>query len=131
MAEPSKQQIGYTKEDGKRVQPTRCAVSNRDVRGKPHVEHAGPDGTFVYVLAQYDHLWPQAAPAYGFSVEEAANSDVEGFTLDAAKEEEIISPSGNNGAGIVLPVLIPVKKSRTQPSVISPIPSEPNPKEGE
>lgn len=59
---PSEQQIGIV--GGK--EPTLCAVSGRDVRGKHAVTHYGPDGTYVRVLNQFDHLWAKAASAYGF-----------------------------------------------------------------
>lgn len=68
--EPSKDQIGYKDENGKRVEPTKCAVSGRDCQGKPHITHYGPDEKFVYVLAEYDHMWNEVAPYYGFPVAE-------------------------------------------------------------
>jgi len=138
---PSEKQIGITKPDGKRVEPTRCAVSNRDVRGKPHIEHAGPDGKFVYVLAQYDHQWPQAVPAYGFPVEDAATvDDGAGFALDAAKTETVNVYDDNNtivttfeatqGAFAPLPPA-DTKKLRASSPISAPTPSEPTPKDGD
>lgn len=87
--QPSKDQIGYKDENGKRVEPTRCAVSERECQGKPHITHYGPDDKFVYVLAEYDHLWPEAAPFYGFPVEEeASDSGSGGFDLRKLKKAQ-------------------------------------------
>lgn len=136
---PSAKQVGITKPDGKRVEPTRCAVSNRDVVGKPHITHIGPDGQFVYVLAQYDHQWPLAAPAYGFPVEDSGPAnDSGGFVLPAvpAKAEsadaEMIFPSGENGAPFTsLRPVDAAKKPRASSPVTAPTPTEMPQKDGE
>lgn len=96
---PSDKQIGLM-EDGRMVrEPELCAVTGRDVRGKHAVTHYGPNGQFVYVLAQADHLWPQAAPAYGFPVEEEKPAEDENVFVLNAEDSKVIVPTGDNGAG--------------------------------
>lgn len=93
---PSERQIGIK---GER-EPDLCAVTGRDVRGKHAVTHYGPNGQYVYVLAQVDHLWPQAAPAYGFPVTEEKPAQAENlFVLEGNDENAVIVPTGDNTQG--------------------------------
>jgi hypothetical protein len=89
---PSERQIGIK---GER-EPDLCAVTGRDVRGKHAVTHYGPNGQYVYVLAQVDHLWPQAAPAYGFPVrEEKPAQDENVFVLPASSLSATITTTAS------------------------------------
>lgn len=94
---PSEQQIGLMENGRMTREPALCAVTGRDVRGKHAVTHYGPDGQFVYVLAQVDHLWPQAAPAYGFPVPEEKSAQDENVFVLEPSEEQPIRPTGDNG----------------------------------
>lgn len=85
---PSENQIGIM---GER-EPQLCAVSGRPIRGKHTVTHYQGDNVhYVRVLNQFDHLWPQAAAAYGFPVPQEGdtqdNSDV--FVLDDSLNENV------------------------------------------
>lgn len=114
---PSERQIGLM-EDGHMVhEPELCAVTGRDVRGKHAVTHYGPDGQFVYVLAQADHLWPLAAPAYGFPVpEEKPAQDEKVFVLDV--NEGGVVPTGDNG--VLLGGFLPPQPKDTPLSLPNP-----------
>lgn len=88
---PSDKQIGVL---GER-EPELCAVSGRPVRGKHAVTHYKGDNVhYVRVLNQFEHLWKEAAPAYGFPepvIEDertpVVDSDV--FVLDESLNESI------------------------------------------
>jgi hypothetical protein len=67
MPEYSEKQLGIMGV----YEPELCAVSGRPVRGKHAITHYKGDNThYVRVLNQFDHLWPQAAPIYGFPVQD-------------------------------------------------------------
>lgn len=119
---PSENQIGII--GGK--EPTLCAVSGRDVRGKHAVTHYKGDGTYVRVLNQFDHLWPKAAPEYGFPEpviqdEQPVNTDA--FVLEGLDSETIhaTDAEGNIRASFQIPS--PKKTARITPTE--------NPKESE
>ena len=130
MAEPSKDQIGYKNEEGKRVEPTKCAVSGRECQGKPHITHYGPDGKFVYVLAEYDHMWNEAAPYYGFPVAVDDTQSSEGFDLRKLKKAKPVPQSfgGEGGLGSLSPIPTTANQGRRKPPTA---PSEPAKTEGE
>lgn len=85
---PNEQQIGL-REKGKGIvrKPTLCAVSGEPCESKHHVTHHGPNGQFVYVLSQHDHLWPKYAPVYGFPVPETVDPNAR--PKDAFVAEEL------------------------------------------
>lgn len=67
MPEYSEKQLGIMGV----YEPELCAVSGRPVRGKHAITHYKGDNThYVRVLNQFDHQWPQAAPIYGFPVQD-------------------------------------------------------------
>jgi hypothetical protein len=93
---PSEQQIGTI--GGK--EPTLCAVSGRNVRGKHAVTHYKGDGTYVRVLNQFDHLWAKAAPEYGFPepiVQDEQPIESDAFVLEGLQEEGRVTITDSNG----------------------------------
>lgn len=127
--EPSKDQIGYKDENGKRVEPTKCAVSGRDCKGKPHITHYGPDDKFVYVLAEVDHLWNEAAPFYGFPVAEEAAPTNEVFDLRKLKKAKPPTETFKSEFASLSP--IPTSANQGKRPKPPTIPSEPTKLEGE
>lgn len=123
---PSDKQIGLMK-DGRMIrEPELCAVTGLDVRGKHAVTHYGPDGQFVYVRAQSDHLWPLAAPAYGFPVpEEEPVEDENVFVLEESESKGVVFPAGDN-SGEESQFLLTPDASRLVKDQPSPRPRKPS-----